>query len=119
MHADDDPRRCEICLKKVENPTRNLSLIYIADEEFRLCLGCKDKYIKAARTLFQGLRKIAGNSPKMFRDSSLVGPKSKDSRVQGSEEALESASYPKMVEQAKKAALKVNDVAEYKRTFGR
>jgi len=68
---ENDLRRCEICLKEVRVPIRDLSLVYIADEEFRLCLPCKKEFIGCARQLFDGLRVQAGNKPRIYRDSNL------------------------------------------------
>lgn len=119
MHKEDDPRRCEICVKEVRNPARDLSLIYISDEEFRLCVLCQRDFVSSARTLFNGLRKIAGHGPKIFRDSNLMGTKKKDVKVKTTEDYGELSKEIKNVDAARKAALKKDDVAEYKRVFGR
>jgi hypothetical protein len=100
-NKDDDPRRCEICLKEVKAPTRDLHLVYIADEEFRLCINCKHDFINYARQLFDGLRVQAGNKPKIYRDSNL------EAQMRG----------------AKRTAIETvrseEDLAEYKKTFKR
>lgn len=73
--------------------------MYIADEEFRLCLLCKNDFINCARQLFDGLRVQAGNKPRIYRDSNL------ENQMRG----------------AKRAAIESEgqneDVEEYKRTF--
>lgn len=76
-------------------------MIYIADEEFRLCLLCKNDFINCARQLFDGLRVQAGNKPRIYRDSNL------ENQMRG----------------AKKIAIDSprdeGDMNEYKRTFKR
>jgi hypothetical protein len=119
MHKEDDPRRCEICVKEVRTPARDLSLVYISDEEFRLCVLCKKDFITSSRMLFNGLRKIAGHGPKIFRDSSLAGMKKKDVKVSTTGEDKEFDREMKNVAAQKQSALKRDDVAEYKRVFGR
>lgn len=69
--------------------------------------------------LFNGLRKLAGNGPKIFREASLIGTKKKDIKVSTTPDAKEFSKEVKNVEILKKMALKRDDVAEYKRTFGR
>lgn len=98
-HKENDLRKCEICFKEARVPTRDLSLVYIADEEFRLCVSCKKEYINCARQLFDGLRMQAGNEPRVYRDSNL------ENQMRG----------------AKRAAIATEeaDLEEYKRTFGR
>jgi hypothetical protein len=100
-HKENDLRRCEVCLKEVKVPIRDLSLIYIADEEFRLCAVCKKEFVNCARQLFDGLRMQAGNPPRIYRDSNL------ETQMRG----------------AKKTAIGTvrsdEDTQEYKRTFGR
>ena len=100
MHnKEDDLRRCEVCLKETKVPTRDLALVYIADEEFRLCLPCKHDFINYSRQLFDGLRVQAGNKPKVYRDSNL------ESQMRGAKRtAIESTRSEE-------------DISEYKKTF--
>ena len=64
--------------------------------------------------LLNGLRKIAGNGPKVFRDASLAGMRAKESK--GAKSDIPSAM--KEVVAGRGMELKRNDKEDYKKVFG-
>lgn len=68
---EKDPQRCQICWEKYGSATRSLHLVYAGDEEFRVCHSCKEDLIRGVRMYVDGLRKLSGNPPMIYKDTRL------------------------------------------------
>lgn len=63
--------RCRICEKKTRFPARELVSVSIDTDEVLVCYACRKEFIEGLRFLFNGLRKLKGNSP--YRFTSRLG----------------------------------------------